>query len=119
MSNTTCYEPSHSGQRWFRLVFNGDKKNFKLWETRFLAHMELRSHREVILEDPEIPNEDEAALVEDEAKNGEAYAQLVQCPDNKSLSLVMKDAKRDGRRALGILREHYAGKDNFVSLSLL
>lgn len=65
--------------------------------------MELRSLREVILEEPEIPDEDEAALAEDEAKNGEAYAELVQCLDDKSLSLIMRDAKHDGRRALGIL----------------
>ncbi|KAG7479129.1 Retrovirus-related Pol poly from transposon TNT 1-94 [Solea senegalensis] len=80
--------------------------------------MELRGLREVILEEPEIADEDEAALAEDEAKNGEAYAELVQCLDNKSLSLVMRDAKRDGRRALEILREHYAGKDKPRVVSL-
>ena len=40
--------------------------------------MELRNLREVILEEQEIPDEDKAALAEDEAKNGEAYAELVQ-----------------------------------------
>ena len=30
--------------------------------------------------------------------------------DDCSLSLVMKDACDDGRKALKILREHYAGK---------
>ena len=62
------------------------------------------------MEDPQIDKEDEAALAEVEAKNGEAYAELVQCLDNKGLSLVMRDTKRDGRRALEILRKHYAGK---------
>ena len=109
MSNATGYGPSHAGQRWFRLLFDGDEKSYELWETRFLAHMELRGLREVILEDPQTEEEDEVALAEDEAKNGEAYAELVQCLDNKSLSLIMRDAKRDGRRALEILREHYAG----------
>ena len=69
--------------------------------------MELRRLREVILKDPEIDEDDKEALAEDEEKNGEAYAELVQCLDNKSLSLVMRDAKRDGRKALNILREHY------------
>ena len=43
--------------------------------------MDLRGLREVILEDPQIDEEDEVALAEDEAKNGEAYAELVQCLD--------------------------------------
>ena len=80
--------------------------------------MELRGLREVILDDPQIDENDEEALAEDEAKNGEAYAELVQCLDNKSLSLIMRDAKRDGRRALEILREHYAGKDKPRVVSL-
>ena len=80
--------------------------------------MELRRLREVISKDPEIDEEDEEALAEDEEKNGEAYAELVQCLDNKSLSLVMRDAKRDGRKALNILRAHYAGKDKPRVVSL-
>lgn len=118
MSNVTGYGPSHAGQRWFRLLFDGDEKNYELWETRFLAHMELRSLREVILEDPQIPTDDAEALAEDEAKNGEAYAELVQCLDNKSLSLIIRNAKCDERKALGILREHYAGKDKPRVVSL-
>ena len=118
MSSATGYGPSHAGQRWVRLLFDGDEKSYELWETRFLAHMELRRLREVVLEDPEIDEDDEAALAEDEAKNGEAYAELVQCLDNKSLSLVMRDARRDGRKALKILREHYAGKDKPRVVSL-
>lgn len=111
MSNTTGYGPSHLGQRWFRLLFDGDEKNYELWETRFLAHMELCGPREVILEDPQIDEGDKEGLADDEAKNGEAYAELVQCLDNKSLSLIMRDAKRDGRKALEILHKHYAGKE--------
>ena len=93
MSNATGYGPSRAGQRWFRLLFDGEEKSYELWETRFLAHMELRRLREVILKDPEINEDDEEALAEDEEKNGKAYAELVQCLDNKSLSLVMRDAK--------------------------
>ena len=82
MSNATGYGPSHAGQRWFRLLFDGEEKSYGLWETRFLAHMELRRLREVILKDPEINEDDEEALAEDEEKNGEAYAELVQFLDN-------------------------------------
>ena len=62
MSNATGYGPSHSGQRWFRLLFDGEEKSYELWETRFLAHMELRRLREVILKDPEIDEDDEESL---------------------------------------------------------
>ena len=44
------------------------------------------------------------------AKNTEAFAELVQCLDDRSLALVIREAKDDGRRALQVLREHYQGK---------
>ncbi len=72
MSTATGYGPSHTGQRWFRLLFDGDEKNYELWETRFLAHMELCGLREVIVEDLQIDEGDVEALAKDEAKNGEA-----------------------------------------------
>ena len=46
----------------------------------------------------------------DEANNADAFAELIQCLDDRSLALVMRDAKDDGRKALGILREHYLGR---------
>ena len=48
----------------------------------------------------------------DEAKNEECYAELIQFLGDKSLSLVMRDAADDGRKALKILREHYASQSN-------
>lgn len=43
---------------------------------------------------------------------------MIQCLDEKSLSLVIRDAADDGRKALGILRDHYAGvgKPRVISL---
>ena len=54
----------------------------------------------------------------DASKNEEAFAELIQFLDDKSLSLVMRDAVDDGRKALEILREHYAGtgKPRVISL---
>ena len=51
-------------------------------------------------------------------KNEEAFAELIQFLDDKSLSLVMRDAVDDGRKALRILRQHYAGsgKPRIISL---
>ena len=51
-------------------------------------------------------------------KNIDAFAQLIQCLDDRSLSLVMRDAKDDGRKALKILRNHYMGKSKPRLLAL-
>ena len=52
------------------------------------------------------------------AKNEEMFAELIQFLDDKSLALVMRDAQVDGRKALKILRAHYAGtgKPRVISL---
>ncbi|KAL9966543.1 hypothetical protein ACROYT_G024631 [Oculina patagonica] len=52
------------------------------------------------------------------AKNEETFLELIQFLDDKSLSLVMRDAQDDGRKALKILRAHYAGtgKPRVISL---
>ena len=53
-----------------------------------------------------------------DTKNEEAFAELIQLLDDRSLSLVMRDAKDDGRRALRILQARYAGtgKPRIISL---
>ena len=52
------------------------------------------------------------------ATDEEAFAELIQFLDDKSLALVMRDARDDGRKALKILRAHYAGtgKPRIISL---
>ena len=52
------------------------------------------------------------------SKNEEAFAELIQFLDDRSLSLVMRDAADDRRAALCILRSHYAGtgKPRIISL---
>ena len=52
------------------------------------------------------------------AKNAEAFAKLVQRLDDRSLSLVIREAKDDGRKALAVLREHYQerGKPRIITL---
>lgn len=111
--NPTGYGPSQmSSQRFSRLLFDGDERTYELWETRFLAHLELRGLSATIKEEPQIgEGEDANALrAADVARNAQAYAELVQVLDNKSLSLVMREAAGDGRKAMKILRGHYAGK---------
>lgn len=108
---------ARTSSRWSRLVFDGDKKIYELWETKFLGHLRLQKLKDIILTGP-AEGADADALVEDAAKNAEAYAELIQFLDNKSLSLVMREAADDGRGALKILRDYYAGrgKPHIVSL---
>jgi len=41
-------------------------------------------------------------------QNETAYAELIQFLDERSLTLVIREAKDDGRQAWKILKEHYA-----------
>ena len=43
-------------------------------------------------------------------KRASAFAELLQCLDHRSLSLVIREANNDGREPLKALREHYQGK---------
>jgi len=72
--------------------------------------MRLRKLRDVILPPPNTEV--------DANKNAEAFAELIQFLDDKSLSLVMRDAADDGIKALEILRQHYAGtgKPHIITL---
>ena len=51
-------------------------------------------------------------------KNATIFTKLIQYLDNKSLSLVTRDAQDNGRKALTILKEHYLskGKPKVISL---
>ncbi|XP_061748966.1 uncharacterized protein LOC133547165 [Nerophis ophidion] len=107
--NPTGYGPRHAtGGRWQRLVFDGDEDNYKLWEVKCLGRMRLEGLKDTILSSGEV----------DPEKNAECFAELIQFLDDKSLSLVMRDAADDGRKALQILRRHYAsdGKPRIISL---
>ena len=104
-TNSTGYGPSHDRQR--KLVFDGNEENYELWETRFMAYLRTMNLRETITED-----------VPEARKNARVYSELVTCIDDKSLGLIMRDATDDGKKALQILKDHYAGvsKPRVISL---
>ncbi|XP_060907353.1 uncharacterized protein LOC132984488 [Labrus mixtus] len=107
--NPTRYGPRRdTGGRWRRLVFDGDENNYELWEVKFLGQMRITGLKNAILSVDE----------PDPEKNAECYAELIQLLDDKSLSLVMREAADDGRKALQILRDHYAskGKPRIIAL---
>ena len=83
-----------------RLLFDGQAENYEKWEVKFLAHLRLQGLKKIVT-----ANDDERV---DGEKNEDVYAELVQVLDDKSLTLVMREASDDGRKAFKILREHYA-----------
>ena len=54
----------------------------------------------------------------DTERNEEAYNELIQFLDDKSLPLIMREASDNGKEALRILRDHYAGKGKPRIISL-
>ena len=90
-----------------RLYFDGDDEKYELWEIKFLSYLRLQNlHKALEAPDPNADGDNG----EDEDKNKKIFAELVQYLDDKSLSLIIREAKDDGRAAIEILREHYTGK---------
>ena len=92
-----------------RCIFDGDEDKYEQWECKMLAYMKLRKLKHVIL--PGAPASAE--------KKEECFSELVGLLDDRSLNLIMRDAQDDGRRALEILRAHYAGTGKQRILSLI
>ena len=99
---STGYGAHSTGGRWSNLQFNGDERLYEQWEVKFMGYMRLKNLKSTI-------NPDNTDAV-DADKNDEAFAELIQFIDPRSLSLIMRDARDKGREALMILREHYRGK---------
>ena len=97
--------------RFGRLIFDRDERKYEQWEIKFLGYMRLQKLKDVLMSE----SWDEETNA---SKNEEAFAELIQFLDDKSLALVMRDATDDGRKALQILRAHYAGtgKPRVISL---
>jgi len=95
MSLITGYGPSNF---WQNLVFDGNERKFELWETKILGYMKLKKLKVVFTTEDEITVE----------QNETAYAELIQFLDERSLTLVIREAKDKGREAWKILKEHYA-----------
>ena len=80
---STGYGPRQNAPgRFARLIFDGDERNYEQWEIKFLGYMKLRDLKTTIHADGDV----------DASKNEEAFAELIQFLDDKSLSLIMRDA---------------------------
>ena len=105
--NSTGYGPSHR----HRLLFDGDERKYELWEIKFLGFMIIRKLHEVFANLEE-------AITDDDNKNAECFAELVQILDDRSVSLIIRDATNNGREALRILRHHYLPKGKSCIITL-
>ena len=92
-----------------RLLFDGNADMYELWETRFHAYLRMQKLLDVLQGGSGEEFVTRTALV---------YSELVQCLDDKSLSLIMRDAKDDGCAAMKLLQEYYIGasKPRIISL---
>ena len=106
-SSTTGYGSRH------RIIFDGDERKFELWEVKFMGFMKIRK-LDVVLQNITTAGDDTV----DAGKNSEVFAELVQVLDDRSLSLIIRDARDDGRKAIRILRDHYLpkGKPRVITL---
>ena len=105
MAESKGYGPSQ------RLVFDGDANNYDSWEIKFFSYMRVKNQRDAV--DPA------CRAVVSQDKKERCFAELVQFLDDRSLQLIRRDANEDGRAAIEILREHYAGTSECRILSLI
>ena len=82
--------------------FNGDESKYELWEVKFLGYLRIQCLHQIIQSPTD--QSDDINFVE---KNATVFTELIQDLNNKSLSLVIRDAWDNGRKALAIIREHY------------
>ena len=102
-------DPSLKGYGTTRaLYFDGNESKYEMWEERMLGYMKVKNLKEVILP---------GAIASTDRKE-QCYAELIQFLDERSLCLVMREAKNDGRRSLEVLRQHYAGHSEPRIMSL-
>ena len=94
--------------------FDGNETKYKLWEVMFLGYLRIQHSHQII----PLPTDqsDDMDFVE---KNAIVFAKLIQYLDDKSLSLVIRDAQDNERKAFKkILREHYLSKEKPKVISL-
>ena len=113
MGDTNTPQQTGYGPRSSRTpLFDGDERKYELWEIKFLGSMRIKGLHTVF------SNLDNDAVDIDPEANEQAFAELVQTLDDRSLSLIIREAKDDGRKALKILQKHYLpkGKPRIITL---
>ena len=89
--------PTGYGPRIVKLFFDGDEFKYELWEVKFLGYLRIQHLYQIILSPT-----DQSGDMDFVEKNTTIFAVLIQYLDNKSLSLVIRDRKDNGRKDLRI-----------------
>ena len=98
------HPPSQTSTGYGRILrnyFDGDENKYEIWEVKFLASLRLSKLLDVVTRPAGTDGPEENDV--DVARNADVFAEIVQCLDDRSLTLVMRDAKDDGRKAIEIL----------------
>ena len=90
-------------------IFNGDERNYDIWQIKFKSYLRTRGLKDVLTAVPAEVDED---------KNADIFAELIQTLDDRSINLIIRDAVDDGRKAMTILDTHYKskGKPRIITL---
>ena len=95
-----------------KLHFDGNEERYELWEAKFISYLRIKKLHRVVEQDDGEDEDDNAS------HNALVYAELMQFLDEKCATLIFRDAKNDGKKAMKILREHYLGSSEPRIMSL-
>ena len=99
--------PSLKGYGTQAVVFSGEAQDYELWSIKFKGLIRLHNlHAEL------------DGTTNDAEKNAKIFAYLVQCLDDNSINLIIRDCENLGREAFKLLTDHYMGgtKPRIISL---
>ena len=87
MASSTGYGPSSGSKtRWDHLHFNGDERDYNLWEIRMLAYLSLKGLKTTVLP---VTEGGINTFELDEAKDETAFSELIfMCPISSNLELT-------------------------------
>ena len=69
--------------RWARLTFDGDEEKFELWQAKFMGHLRLQKLKDTLETELNPHTATQAEIREDDEKNAEIYAELIQFLDDR------------------------------------
>lgn len=112
-SNKMSQSPTDYKHSRSQLLFDGNYSKYKLWEVKFVSYIWLWKFNDIILSMQdcwEIENYGE--------RNAGVFIELIQCLDNKSLSLFIHNAKDNDRKVEETSMKQYVskGKPNMNNL---
>ena len=99
--------------RFQRMCFDGNSASYQMWETKFLAYLYTKCKDAY-----DVITSSTAPTATNAEDNKMAFSELAQVIDDKSLQLIMHDAKNDGYKALQTLRNQYASVESPRILTL-